>query len=133
MVELTLDTPVGISVGALGRVRLPAGRLLYVGSAQRGLRSRVARHFGGSKRLRWHIDYLTARRRPDRAVVWELGKDFECRVARALLCRWPAAVVHFGSSDCACPSHLIGPVEEDWVEHLGGVVGPAAAVMESDG
>jgi len=44
-----------VAVGALGEVALPAGDLVYVGSAQRGLAARVARHRGLDKRLRWHV------------------------------------------------------------------------------
>ncbi|MEE8332606.1 MAG: DUF123 domain-containing protein, partial [Alphaproteobacteria bacterium] len=52
------------NIGALGRVDLPPGAYLYLGSARGpgGLRARLARHARRGKRLHWHVDRLTARR-----------------------------------------------------------------------
>jgi len=127
-----LPEDVRFRAGALGRVELDAGRYVYVGSAQRGLRQRVERHFRRRKKTHWHIDYLTLRREPELAVAWELERAGECRLARVLLQRWPAAWVGFGSSDCRCPAHLVGPVGEDWLEYLVGAAGPPVALVYAD-
>ena len=44
-------------------VTFPAAFYVYVGSAQRCLRSRLARHCGVAARRHWHIDHLRARAR----------------------------------------------------------------------
>ena len=49
-----------ITVGRLGRFTFPRGYYLYVGSAQRCLQARVARHARRKKSLRWQIDYLSS-------------------------------------------------------------------------
>ncbi len=96
-------------VGQLGRVEIPPGHYLYVGSAfgPGGLKSRVARHARKKKVHRWHIDYL----RPhfDLESVW-----FTYAPAK-LECSWVQSlpdiggrclVPRFGASDCSCESHL---------------------------
>lgn len=49
-----------IKVGSLGLIDILDGYYIYVGSAKRNVFSRLARHFSKSKKLRWHIDYLTS-------------------------------------------------------------------------
>lgn len=93
------------TVGSLGSVSIAKGRYVYVGSAQNGLESRIARHRRREKRKFWHIDYLldtpgvTIER-----VFWKHGsKDQECRTASRVR---GTAVKGFGCSDCGCGSHL---------------------------
>ena len=71
---LTLDVPKG--TGAM----LAPGLYGYCGSAYGpgGIRARVARHQRPSKKLRWHVDYLTAQGRIT-AVRAEPGGD-ECAI-----------------------------------------------------
>jgi sugar fermentation stimulation protein A len=96
-------------VGALGTVRLPAGRYAYVGSARRGLAARLARHARKRKPRRWHLDYLATRARPLGALTWPWAQGRECALAAALA-EGGAGRVHppgFGASDCRCPGHLL--------------------------
>ena len=106
---LALDEETTLAIGKLGLFAFPPGHYLYVGSALRGLRSRIGRHLLTGKSPRWHIDYL--RQRGKMVEVW-----YAASPAR-LECAWyetashmPGAycpVVGFGSSDCHCPSHLV--------------------------
>lgn len=96
-----------IKVGSLGRIRFVRGYYAYVGSARRGMRSRVARHLAREKRKRWHIDWLTTQ--PGVvpiAVASTMLTSLECRIAAALSSRAHMRVDGFGCSDCECESHL---------------------------
>ena len=108
---LELDQETVITVGRLGTFRFPAGYYAYVGSAlgSGGLAARLARHRRQDKRTRWHIDYVLAHARIVDVRVDESGQRLECTWARALLSRPGAQIVapRLGSSDCACPSHLV--------------------------
>jgi Uri superfamily endonuclease len=96
-----------ILVGSLGRLTFKKGCYVYVGSARVSLRSRVARHLAGSKRVRWHIDYLTVRRDVNPAALAAWRSMTECEVATMLKKTSDGSVAEFGSSDCRCGSHLI--------------------------
>lgn len=122
-----------LAAGALGQGYLDAGEYVYVGSAQRGLSRRILRHLASSKRRRWHIDYLTALWAPWLVAAWEGERALECRLARILLTRWPPAIRRFGSSDCKCPSHLIGPVGAEWLDMLSRAIGQAPVVVRAYG
>jgi len=107
------DQPLEISVGKMGGFLLPAGKLIYVGSAlgPGGLAARLKRHLRPDKPLHWHIDYLTAVLTP---TVWRIdasGERRECGWVRELLALPGAGVPipGFGSSDCreGCPAHLL--------------------------
>jgi len=95
-------------VGSLGFVRFPHGVYAYVGSAQNNVDARIMRHFKKDKALRWHIDYLLSsdRVKPLYAVVFELPKEYECRIARFLHESGLRGIKNFGASDCRCMSHL---------------------------
>jgi Uri superfamily endonuclease len=105
---LHLDQERSITCGAAGLRVFRAGDYLYVGSALRGLGSRLRRHFRTEKSLHWHIDYLTRVARI--AEVWYVPGSVrrECAWAQAI-CGWlgeDSAVAGFGASDCSCCSHL---------------------------
>jgi len=111
-----LAAPRWIRVGRLGRFDFPAGRYVYVGSAQRHLAARLARHGRRRKALRWHVDYLSRWARLESAWAWPRPKADECRLAWAIA-NLPG-VSHgptgFGVSDCRCRTHLYrlaGPLE----------------------
>lgn len=102
--------PGAYTVGALGAVELAGGQYLYVGSAfgPGGLCSRVARHWEGPGKRRWHLDYLQPRQpvvlwyttdRRRREALW-------ARVAAALPGAEPA-VTGFGASDRPGATHLL--------------------------
>jgi Uri superfamily endonuclease len=104
-----VDQPLTLAVGRLGTVRLPGGYYAYVGSAHGpgGLRARLNRHLRADKPLHWHIDYLTTAA-PVIAIWLRASPErLECGWAQALIARGTAPVPRFGSSDCACPAHLI--------------------------
>lgn len=95
-------------IGALGTFSFPAGYYVYTGSAKRGLRARLRRHWRRNKRLWWHIDYLRQHAHVVCAILHVNLQMDECNwhecVSKVLNAR---TVVHgFGSSDCNCESHL---------------------------
>jgi sugar fermentation stimulation protein A len=101
-----LPRPRTIAIGRLGRFRFSAGRYLYVGSAQRNLQQRLARHARRRKPLRWHIDYLACQARFVGALIFEAPGDLECRLAAMLARSCARPVDGFGASDCRCGGHL---------------------------
>jgi len=99
-----------ITVGRLGRFLFPAGLYLYCGSARGsgGIRARVGRHLRRNKTLHWHVDYLLQQGTPTRVWYALSAERLECAWSRAVL-HLPGAlapVAGFGSSDCACSTHL---------------------------
>jgi Uri superfamily endonuclease len=105
--QIRVRKSVRVKTGALGILRFPAGRYLYVGSAQNSLEKRIQRHLSARKKIRWHVDYLLASRnaKVEKIFYRKAGKDQECKTAAALS-RKEEAVEGFGSSDCRCVSHL---------------------------
>lgn len=105
-----------ITVGRLGSWRFEPGCYLYVGTAQRGLAARLARHARRDKRPHWHIDYLSAQpqARMLGAITLPGPKHQECALARALAAHYPRPIPRFGASDCRCDGHLFyaGPWSE---------------------
>jgi sugar fermentation stimulation protein A len=101
-----LTRPQTIQVGRLGRFRFAPGDYLYVGSAQRHLHARLARHARRRKTLRWQIDYLSTRTEFRGALLIAGPKELECRLAALLARHYPRAVGGFGASDCRCGGHL---------------------------
>ena len=95
-----------IRVGRLGRFDFPVGFYFYVGSAQRGLDARLARHARRRKVLRWHVDYLSSRATMLGAWVLQAGKSWECGVAGVLGEHYEQIAPGFGASDCRCGGHL---------------------------
>ena len=107
-------------VGSLGTLELGPGTYAYVGSAlgPGGLRSRVGRHLGGRRRLRWHIDYLlsSAGVRVVRVYVSRTRARAECPLVAELVSRGAEPAARgFGSSDCGCTSHLLRLEDESVV------------------
>ena len=96
-------------VGRLGRVTLEPGHYLYVGSAfgPGGVRARVARHLRRDKPRHWHLDYLREALEPLEAW-YTLDPARREHEFAAALAAWPGlhGIHGFGSSDCACASHL---------------------------
>lgn len=95
-----------VAVGALGEVRFREGWYVYVGSAMAGLDARLARHARLTKTPKWHIDYL--RGHASEVLSWPVRASarLECPMARALSAVLEPGPPGFGSSDCACVSHL---------------------------
>ncbi len=94
-----------IAIGSLGVLYFPHGHYAYVGSAMGGVESRLNRHFRGTKKIHWHIDYLLQKASISSAITCETKDKAECTIARALKAQFDSTP-GFGSSDCKCPSHL---------------------------
>ena len=108
LLVLRLPEETRIAVGGLGRLRFRPGFYIYVGSAKRNLTARIERHRRLKKKAFWHIDYLRAASELHAVLPVRSTDRLECEIGRALhgLTEW--LVPGFGSSDCACPSHLFG-------------------------
>lgn len=107
-----------VRIGALGPVRFAAGWHCYIGSALGpGGLLRLERHVAlaerRDKRPKWHIDYLLTdpRFRITHTISAPTGNRLECPLASALSCT-TTGIERFGSSDCACPSHLVYRVND---------------------
>ncbi len=110
-----------LRIGRLGDLGLAPGAYLYVGSARRYLRHRIARHLNREKSPHWHIDYVTNCAPVARVAVWDDANVGECEVAEAVRELAEARVVMkgFGSSDCECETHFVRfEGEGDWVASL---------------
>ncbi len=98
-----------IRIGSLGKVELPAGVYVYVGSAMAGVEQRIKRHVRKDKKKRWHIDYLMQHAEyVSSFAIPSDTKAVECSVARTLERSEDivSSVSRFGCSDCRCDSHL---------------------------
>ena len=103
--------------GRLGRARLLRGSYLYTGSAMgsgsTSLERRLQRHRAHSKKVRWHIDYLTSNPgcSVSGAVYVVSDRRFECNanlsISKELKLR--PVLPGIGASDCNCGGHLLGP------------------------
>ena len=99
-----------IQIGKLATLNLIPGFYLYVGSAfgPGGVKARVLRHNRETKKLHWHIDYLT--KHLELAEVWYTYDNIrrEHLWAELLSDTRPFTIPmkHFGASDCRCLSHL---------------------------
>lgn len=92
-----------ISVGALGNIEFERGFYVYVGSAKRALAKRIERHASKTKKLHWHIDYLSLEAD---YVTSRLSVLPECDLAKEVEKLGGKGIPKFGCSDCKCKSHL---------------------------
>ena len=95
-----------VATGSLGKVVYRPGWYVYVGSAKRGLESRINRHRMKKKTLRWHVDYLSVEASEVKAFPIYTDLDLECALAASVEFGGGKPVPRFGCSDCACGSHL---------------------------
>jgi Uri superfamily endonuclease len=97
-----------VTIGSLGPVDFCRGWYVYLGSAARGRRARVARHLAAEKPLRWHADYLFKAFPARRAWLVD-GAESECGLASALAALPGASrrPRRFGAGDCRCAGHLV--------------------------
>ena len=104
-----------LTFGKLGCSKLRRGFLLYTGSAlgrgNSALENRIERHARKSKRVRWHVDYLTSRAEFDvkAAVFLNSRKRLECAINRSINNEMAVNPIlpRLGSSDCNCNAHLL--------------------------
>jgi Uri superfamily endonuclease len=107
-----LSSIVHVSIGSLGRHSFEPGWYVYTGSAEVGLRQRIARHVRRKKPARWHLDYVTRRKEAvPGGVFYVADPDItECMLNQAVgrQLGLVAPVAGFGASDClsGCPAHL---------------------------
>ena len=101
-----------LSIGSLGEVRFRKGYYLYVGSAKTNLTKRIDHHRRVSKNPHWHIDYLRREADVHAVIPVRASEELECDIAEQLgsIADWK--VPGFGSSDCNCPGHLFGMIED---------------------
>lgn len=109
-----LAKPLTLNIGSLGKVRFPAGRYAYVGSAKNGVAARVARHsrlaHEKAGKIHWHIDRLLThpQARWLDAILVENGVECALSQRIASMPGVTAPVPGFGASDCraGCSAHL---------------------------
>ncbi len=108
LLVLRLKEDADVVIGAKGMVHFPAGYYVYVGSAKRNLKARLARHQRRRKQMHWHIDYFRAYADVTAVVPVRTADDLEHELAGAVgtISSWNIA--GFGCTDCRCPSHLFG-------------------------
>ena len=101
-----ISTKTRLQAGGLAARNFPKGYYVYVGSAMSDLSARLARHQRKTKKLRWHIDYLTTK--ADRIIALPIrsSQRLECGIAEALSALLDPGPGGFGSSDCRCAGHL---------------------------
>ncbi len=97
-----------MNVGRLGLIFFREGFYMYVGSAMANLTARIERHKRLRKRQHWHIDILREAAEFRGTLVIRSSLRLECDIAKAVsqIAGW--SVPGFGSSDCACETHLFG-------------------------
>lgn len=99
-----------IEIGKLGQLDVQPGVYVYIGSAfgPGGLEARIRHHANAAVRPHWHVDYL--RMKCPLVEVWFSDTTFRLEHAWAsAVSQMPGAVIplpRFGSSDCACATHL---------------------------
>jgi sugar fermentation stimulation protein A len=103
---LHIPHDVTLPVGSLGEVPFSTGYYLYVGSARRGLTKRLERHMRKRTAVHWHIDYLKRYADRSTAIPIRSSTPLEHELAKAVARIADGHVKSFGSSDCACDSHL---------------------------
>ncbi|MFH1646693.1 MAG: DUF123 domain-containing protein [Chloroflexota bacterium] len=102
---IRLDESRTMAAGALPGTRFRRGYYAYVGSAMRGIKSRIGRHLKPDRKRHWHIDYLLEVAEVIGAGIVASAARSECAVAGEMALRFDF-IPGFGSSDCRCRSHL---------------------------
>jgi len=105
---LRLEEDRMLPFGAAGSFFFKRGFYLYAGSAMANLNARIERHLRRRKSFHWHFDRLREVSRVHAVLPVRSSARLECLIAAALrdIAAW--SVAGFGSSDCACASHLFG-------------------------
>ncbi|MBN1330431.1 MAG: GIY-YIG nuclease family protein [Candidatus Heimdallarchaeota archaeon] len=105
---------INLTIGALGVLSFSPGNYIYIGSAlgPGGLVKRIERHLQKSKKIFWHIDYLTLNNSFSIKSYFEIYSEIslECIIAKIVKESFNKDNIiiykNFGSSDCCCDSHL---------------------------
>ena len=108
---LAADEAGCLGVGRLGNLALRPGWYVYVGSAfgPGGVGARLAHHRKRVARPHWHVDYLRLHAQLER--VWythdPVRREHQWAQVMQQLPGAETPLPGFGSSDCACASHLV--------------------------
>jgi len=107
-----------IKIGKILKIDFPTGNYIYIGSAMgdgsTSLEKRLKRHVtSASTKNRthphWHIDYLLVNPQIEIIAIYILPNSVqkeECTISHLIRQYSDDNVPNFGSSDCACRSHL---------------------------
>jgi Uri superfamily endonuclease len=103
-----------LQIGKLGKFLFPEGLYVYIGSAlgssATSLEHRIPRHLSKAKRTFWHIDFFLQAEFVEILTVFYAitSEKKECQLASTITQIENARIIinRFGSSDCACMSHL---------------------------
>ncbi len=106
MLNIEIEKETERKIGSLGKINFKRGFYIYVGSAMKNLESRIKRHKRKTKKLRWHIDYLTSEAKKIIGYPIITRKQLECSLAQAIKRIAQDSIPNFGASDCNCDSHL---------------------------
>ncbi|HUT81644.1 MAG TPA: GIY-YIG nuclease family protein [Candidatus Bathyarchaeia archaeon] len=105
---------INIDIGSLNNLFFSPGIYLYIGSALSpgGLAKRIQRHLQKTKKIFWHIDYLTTNNSFSIKAYFEIYSEMkvECILGNIIRESFNKEEIieykDFGSSDCRCNSHL---------------------------
>ncbi len=111
LLVMRLDRDVRMRIGKLGAFNFPQGYYVYVGSAMKNLKQRVARHFSDKKKMHWHIDYFLDNASIERAFIYPSKRRLESKIASLFereVDKGEAAIIvkKFGATDSNNKSHL---------------------------
>jgi Uri superfamily endonuclease len=104
-VYFSITKVIEIYIRRFGSLMFQPGTYVYVGSAKKGIRSRVSRHLRKEKKVYWHIDYLLTRNEVS-PLGFITSTATECQLNQSI--NGQIVVFGFGSTDCLanCGSHL---------------------------
>jgi sugar fermentation stimulation protein A len=112
LLVLRLDKDKKINIGRLGTILFRKGFYVYVGSAMTNLTARIERHRRLRKNFHWHIDSLRDAAEFLCVLTIRSSDRLECEIASSMskIAEW--SVRGFGCSDCTCPTHLFGFMDD---------------------
>ncbi|MCU0287674.1 MAG: DNA/RNA nuclease SfsA [Acidobacteria bacterium] len=94
-------------IGSLGQREFKKGYYVYVGSALQGLEKRIKRHLRQTKKIRWHLDYISPQCMKVKKIYPILRSDrIEVELARKMMEICDEFVPGFGASDSTMDSHF---------------------------
>ena len=114
------------------------GYYYYVGSAQKNLRQRLARHVKKEKLIHWHIDHITTKDINNIKAIYVLkgsNKKLECKLANTLenKLKLDSSIKGFGNSDSNCSStHLFYSKQKIDYNHLFSLYQSMARLIPSE-
>ncbi len=114
----------GVSIKKFSHNTFPQGYYYYVGSAQKNLRQRLARHIRKNKKIHWHIDHITVLDSNELEQIFLFPgaeKSLECELADYFEkeLELDSSYKGFGNSDSNCSStHLFYSLKKIDYNHL---------------